>query len=277
MSEPIAFVTNGETVPLTAAAGRGFQYGDGVFRTILKHNRRIVDLEPQSLRLRDDASRLGLRIEEVQLARLRDEATAVAASMDTAVIKLMLTRRDSGRAYRPAGGEVDRHVMLHIAPQYPREYWSDGIVAAMSDTIVAQQSTLAGVKHLNRLEQVLAYQDAPAGAEEVILCDSGGHVICGGRSNLFCVVDNVLMTPDLAHGGVRGFMRDQVLRLADQLGIETRVAPLPRHRFAAADEVFMTNSLIGIWPIKRIDSRRWPPPGAITKRLAQALAHPELS
>ncbi len=277
MSTPIAFSTNGNAAAFTVATGRGFQYGDGVFRTVLKFDGRIIDFDAQLLRLRDDAARLGIRIEEAGLAQLRDEVILVTAATETGAIKLVLTRRDGGRGYRSASGEADRHILLYAAPKYPSEYWSDGIVAAMSTIVIAQQPALAGVKHLNRLEQVLAYQAAPADAEEVILCDVGGHVICGGRSNLFCVIGGVLTTPDLSQAGVHGHMRDKVLRLASELGIRTRVAPIPRRHFAAADEVFVTNSLIGIWPLKRVDSRSWRTPGEVTSRLAQALAHPVLA
>ncbi len=130
---------------------------------------------------------------------------------------------------------------------------------------------LAGVKHLNRLEQVLARAewDDPS-IVEGLMRDADGHVVEGTMSNLFAVLDGVLLTPELSLCGVRGIMREIVLETAARCGLAPVERKIPTEALLRADEVFLTNSLIGVWPVRRFESEEFPV-GDVTRRLMGAL------
>jgi 4-amino-4-deoxychorismate lyase len=274
VSAALTWWCNGRATADGSVGGRGLQYGDGVFRTLLKFGGVVVDEAAQLQKLQRDAARLGIVCDAAQRAALAAEMHEAAGAHRDAAVKLMLVRVDKGRGYPPGSDAADRHVAVYPLPRYPATHWSQGVTAAVSTLRVARQPVLAGIKHLNRLEQVMAYRAAPPEVEEVVLLDTGGAVVGGGRSNLFCVREGVLHTPELSNCGVRGLMRDTLQALAPALGIELRCRDLSLQDVEEADEVFMTNSLIGIWPIRMLGTRRWATPGPVTARLVQRLAHP---
>ena len=137
--------------------------------------------------------------------------------------------------------------------------------------MIARNRDLAGVKHLNRLEQVLARAELSQDCAEGLLLDEPGNVIEGTMTNVFTVARGVLLTPDLSHSGVVGVMRGLVLERAAALSIPCRVLAVKREDILKAEEVFLTNSIIGLWPVWRIDSRKYPV-GPITRRIQEAIS-----
>ena len=267
----VAALFNGGAVP-DLSAHRGLNYGDGVFRTCLIYKSEVIDIKEQCDVINDDASRLGLS--PVPPATLLREAATLAAGHARAVLKMTLMRAGAGRGYRGDGATTDRLLRRYDAPALRPAAWDSGVAAFRSPLRLGAQPALAGIKHLNRLEQVLASRDWPDGADEALLGDEAGRPVCGTRTNLFWVRDGVLGTPALERCGVAGFMRRKVLALAATLGIATQVRDGSWDELAAADEAFLTNSLVGIWPLARLDARRWAAPGPLTRRLAGRLAHP---
>lgn len=255
------------------ASARGLHYGDGVFRTILKYNNIIIDIEAQFSKLLEDSDALNL---SPSLPDLRNHLERAGRAHDNAVLKLLVMRRATGRGYPPRTAEVQILAQRLPLPRFPLSCWEQGIVSFTSDVKMAAQPRLAGIKHLNRLEQVLASRDWPEDAQEGILEDADSRPICGTRSNLFWVRDDRLYTPELSACGVTGVMRDKVLKLAAAIGVECRIECRSQQELKAADEAFVTNSLIGIWPLRRLDRRHWQAPGPMTRILMQALAHPRL-
>jgi 4-amino-4-deoxychorismate lyase len=141
---------------------------------------------------------------------------------------------------------------------------------------MARQPQLAGIKHLNRLEQVLAARDWQDDADEGILCDGEDQPVCGTRSNLFWVTAAGLHTPALEDCGVAGIMRDRVIEAARAERLPVQIAATHWTCLMDSEEAFVTNSLIGIWPLRAIGDRCWTAPGPVTARLARALGHPQL-
>lgn len=263
---------NGERGAAPSPLSRGLHYGDGVFRTMLLHDGTIVDLERQLAKLATDAGTLDLEL----APSLRDELAAACAGADSGVVKLLLLRAGAARGYRPAGAAADRLLIRYPLPEFPPRHWLDGIAATRSPVTLGAQRQLAGIKHLNRLEQVLASRDWSVGVDEAILGDEQGRPICGTRSNLFWVTGGALHTPVLDRCGVAGMMRAKLIALAARLGLEVRVVAQDWQALADADEAFVCNSLIGIWPLRALDARQWPAPGPLTSDLMRALAHPTL-
>ncbi|TAM09603.1 MAG: aminodeoxychorismate lyase [Nevskiaceae bacterium] len=266
---------DGVALDATLAASRALNYGDGVFRTLLCWQGKVLDFSRHVAVLQRDCETLHL-VCPPQRRLAQAVATAVAGDAATFVVKLTVIRRESGRGYR--GGTASRLLVQRSpAPAYPAAWWTRGIIVATSPVQLAEQPLLAGAKHLNRLEQVLASRNWPRGAGEVIICDRQGRPACGTRTNLFWVDSHgALHTPMLALCGVRGMMRDRVLDCAQRGGVPIAVADAVWPALMQSAEAFVTNSLIGIWPLRRLAERRWAAPGPVTRKLAAALGHPRL-
>jgi 4-amino-4-deoxychorismate lyase len=261
---------NGERVEGAWAGTRGLHYGDGVFRTGLILDGRLVQRDAQLARLTQDASRLDLEV----AAEVAVEVDEVCREAGEGVLRIVLSRVDSGRGYRPIGSRCDRLLRVSPLPDHPAASWRDGIACAWSPVLLAVQPRLAGIKHLNRLEQVLASRDWPEGCREVLMCDSEGRVTCGSRSNVFFVIEGVLVTPDLSFAGVAGMMREHLIGLARRSGVGCEIGLVSPDEVRHASEAFVCNSVIGIWPLRGIGSVAFESPGPVTRRVIDLLGHP---
>ena len=172
----------------------------------------------------------------------------------------------------PARPAPTRMLQLHDWPEFPPACARQGVALRICDIRLGHNPRLAGIKHLNRLEQVLARQEwDDTGIMEGLLLDSESNLVEGTMSNLFLVRDGVLLTPDLQRCGVAGIMRSQLLECAGQISINTEICQLGMVDLHEAEEVFICNSLIGIWPVISIDDRKYNR-GIITSRLQNLLA-----
>lgn len=253
-------------------SSRGLHYGDGVFRTVLVVDGKVVDLDRQMAKLATDAERLNLKTSSVRACR--GELQALAVGQRRGVAKILLWRKAEGRGYRPTTIDAERLVMIDDLPPMPESAWTRGVSAQRSSVVLSEQPLLAGIKHLGRMEQVLAARELPRTTTEAIQCDANGRPISGSRTNLFWVRGGRLYTPDLSACGVAGVMRQKVLEVAEAQGLRWQIAALPWDAFAKSDEAFVTNSLIGICPLRSCDGKRWQAPGAVTRALMTALDHP---
>ena len=264
-------IINGRMTDCVASTDRGLLYGDGLFETIA-----VVEGEPghwqQHLqRLQAGCARLG--IEAVDELLLAGECRQLVDGVGRAVVKIIVTRGSGGRGYRvPARPAPTRMLQLHDWPEFPPACARQGVALRICDIRLGHNPRLAGIKHLNRLEQVLARQEwDDTGIMEGLLLDSESNLVEGTMSNLFLVRDGVLLTPDLQRCGVAGIMRSQLLECAGQISINTEICQLGMVDLHEAEEVFICNSLIGIWPVISIDDRKYNR-GIITSRLQNLLA-----
>jgi 4-amino-4-deoxychorismate lyase len=204
---------------------------------------------------------------------LLTEANQLGQGLQRAVLKILITRQNEGRGYRSTVQAADRLLLLQEAPRYPETHWTQGIRVFKNPLKLALQPALAGIKHLNRLEQVLATRQWPAGMEESILSNPADQPICGTRSNLFWVKAGVLHTSALDQCGVAGMMRNKILQMEET---PAKRATKDWETLLNAEEVFVCNSLIGIWPVRQLEQRQWPEAGPVTRKLQQRLSHPRL-
>ena len=146
-----------------------------------------------------------------------------------------------------------------------------GIRARICALRLGIQPALAGIKHLNRLENVLARRewDGPEIAEGILL-DRDGNVIGGTMTNLFMVENGALVTPELVRCGVAGVTRERIIGHAAASGMACRPEDVTTERLLAADELFVTNSIIGVWQIRELGDRAWKT-GAVTQRIKRWL------
>lgn len=262
-----AMLVNGHSSQLIPADDRGFQYGDGLFETAVLVHGRVRFLDNHLQRLATGCSRLGIAAPDEQT--LRSEIAQVTAGVERGVVKVIVTRVSGGRGYRPSSSSVStRVVALH--PFNPTPHGS--LRLRWCDIRLGRNPRLAGIKHLNRLEQVLAQSEWREGeADEGVMMDTEGEVVCATSANVFAVREGVLVTPDLRFCGVHGVMRAQVLKAAARLRLAVSEEPLWPHDLEMASEVFITNAVRGIRSAASLDSLQWSETGVAT-RLANALS-----
>jgi 4-amino-4-deoxychorismate lyase len=241
---------------------RGLLYGDGVFRTLRAAQGKALHWSLHYLKLQHDCAKLGIVCPEEAL--LCAELDQVLAQHPDGVVKLIVTRGEGARGYTPSADAAPTRIWdFSPLPGYPPEWAAQGIKAHMCSLRLPAQPRLACVKHLNRLENVIAAmelsdaQSRDSQLAEGLLLDTDGHLIEGIRSNLFMVSQGGLVTPDLSRCGVAGIQRGRVMAWALQHGLTLQVRDVGLEETLHADELFIVNSVIGLWPIRELEQRHW--------------------
>ncbi|MGD8378771.1 MAG: aminodeoxychorismate lyase [Gammaproteobacteria bacterium] len=257
------------TIPVT---DRGLQFGDGLFETLAVVDGRVLWFERHLQRLAAGCLRLGLSMPDARL--LAGELTAAAAGLERAVMKLLVTRGDGGRGYRPpVGGGSRRILCLREWPNGLRRHAGQGLRLDFAATRLADQPLLAGLKHLGRQEQVLASLEPQwqgDRVDELLMCDGQDRVVEGTRSNLFVVEADRLLTPGLERNGVAGIMRGLVMEAAVREEIRVVETDLARDRLGNARELMVCNAVMGLQGVTALASRPLAS-GTITRRLQARL------
>jgi len=240
----------GETLP---ADDRGLHYGDGLFESIGVRAGVARFLEAHLARLASGCARLGIRFSSMAVLRA-EIATALALAPPRAMLKIIVTRGSAvRRGYAPQGTEAARRLLSLWPEAALADSVAEGVALHRATFTLADNPALAGIKHLSRIENVMAAAEvAAAGAFDALLLDGSGHVICGSMSNVFLVRDGQVLTPRLDRCGVAGVMRGIVLRECASLGIAAVDGRVTLDALLAADEAFITNARLGVVPVLRV-------------------------
>lgn len=245
-----------ERVPALDPADRGLAYGDGLFESLRVSAGRLPWWDAHLARLANGARRLGLPMPDT--AWLAGEASALLADAPAeAVLKLVLTRGSGGRGYSAPDAPVPTVVLS--AHTLPAPF--DGPLSLRwCETRLALQPRLAGLKHLNRLEQVLARAEwrDPA-IHEGLMLDAAGRVTCATAANVFALVAGRWLTPALHEAGVAGIARGWVLANAPGAA-EAELRPAD---IETAEALFLCNAVRGILPVGRLGQQTWAPHPAL--------------
>ena len=248
-------LVNGVSGNLISIRDRGLLYGDGVFRTFPVHSGKAMNWPLHYQRLKHDCLALDISCPDFDL--LTAELESFSAAHPDAVFKVIVTRGLSARGYVPDPHAAPTHIRdVSPLPVYPDDWKNLGVKLSLCQLRLGHQPRLAGIKHLNRLENVLAAAEMVDAAEGLML-DVDGYVIEGTRSNLFLVSEGVLVTPDLSRCGVAGVQRDRVIMVAKEMGMTVEVRDVELYELHRADELFLTSSVFGLWPVARFDKRCW--------------------
>jgi 4-amino-4-deoxychorismate lyase len=254
---------------------RGLHFGDGVFETVACLHGRARFLALHLERLARGCRALGFPPPPDEL--LRHELGRLAVAQDRSIVKLIVTRGPATvRGYAVSG----REQATRLAIRYPwpvedpvlQQQGASVRIAAMR---LGENPALAGLKHCNRLEQILARSEpAAAGAAETLMLSRSGKLVSGTMTNVFLVDGPAhsprLRTPAIDSCGVAGVMRRVVLREAARCGVMATECALWPADLAAATEIFLTNARVGIWPVGRLEQRVLTP-GPVTQRLQSML------
>ncbi|VAW84169.1 Aminodeoxychorismate lyase [hydrothermal vent metagenome] len=251
-------LVNGQTLNQIATTDRGLLYGDGLFETLLLERQQLYLWSYHYQRLCEGCLRLGIAVPDESL--LLDEMKQVISHAQTerSIIKLLITRGDGGRGYRaPTPHSATRIIQLFDTIQ-SIELVKQGIRARICNTTLGRNVKLAGIKHLNRLEQVLARSEwQHTDIHEGVMLDSEGYVVEGTMSNLFLVIDDVIVTPKLNECGVHGIIRRLLIEQQALLPLPMKIRHVHKQELYEANEIFFTNSLIGVWPVQQLENHRY--------------------
>ena len=251
---PLQSLVNGQQAEHISIRDRGFQYGDGCFETVRILFKKPILWSEHLKRLKYACKTLQLSVnfdllksEVAQLIRV-NKATNV-------ILKIIITRGEGGRGYAPAvQSDCTRILQLidYVAPST-----SSGARVVVCRHRLSSNSFLGGIKHLNRLDQVLASAQIPADCDEGLCMDEAGYVIEGCRSNLLFAIDNKLVSPDLSKSGVEGVMLDHLIDEFGVKGIAVIRRTISMSELKRADEILLCNSVFGVWPIAEIQNEDW--------------------
>jgi 4-amino-4-deoxychorismate lyase len=256
-------LVNGEISSFLPASNRGLNYGDGLFETMVVNHGHPRWWQAHMDRLGIGCERLGMNMPQ-QAVLLREVKTA-SAGLTSAVVKIVLTRQGQARGYGfDINSGCDRIISAHAMPKGLKEPVLQGSWARTCNLRLAIQPALGGVKHLNRLEQVLATAEKfDEGVQEGIMLDWEENVISAISANLFIVMGQRLLTPRLDRCGIRGVVRGQILAAFKSRCEQRRIQP---DLLREAHEVFICNSVKGIVPITRVDAQNYEI-GPVTREL----------
>jgi len=258
---------------------RGLQYGDGVFETLRAEAGRVFFLGPHLARMRRGLDALGIRAEGAE-ALAREGLAEVLSALPRgtpSVLKAIVTRGAGPQGPAPEGAFAPTVLVLGREDAAPRPEAMSAIVSSFRRN---ERSPLARIKSLNYLEMVLARAEAArSGADEAVLLNTSGRVAEASAANVFAVVSGRVVTPGEDEGCLPGIARAKVLELAPRLGIEAAETPVSLEELRGASEVFLTNSRIGVVPLRSLEGRPVGAraPGEFTARLREAFRESELA
>lgn len=262
---------NGFLSDTVSVSDRGFQYGDGVFTTVLVQSGHPLFFTRHLDRLARDCQRLCIPFPP--RAELVREGLSLCKEWGEGVLKVQITRGIGERGYRPP--EYVRPtwvVSMYAPPALPFAFQQDGVAVIHCETHLGIHPSLAGIKHTNRLAHILARLEWKEDSiQEGLMQDGLGHIIEGTMTNLFLVHGGKIITPSIDSCGVAGIVRCLVMEhtLSQDRGILE--AQVNRETIESADELFLTNSVVGVWPIRRIEKRDYKI-GPITRHIQKWLA-----
>ena len=255
MTRTHSYLINGSFDHAISPLDRGFAYGDGVFRTLVMREGSPENWPLHYQKLVADCSAIGIVCPSPEL--LMNDLQQLFLLDETAVAKIIVTRGEGNRGYTPPAVTAPMRVVVKSPmPQYPETRFVDGVNLTVCETRLALQPRLAGIKHLNRLENVLARMEwhSPNIADGIFL-DINDNVIECTAGNIFARFDDTLITPSLTQCGVAGVTRQRIIELAHTLALKIVVETLSLEKLLSADEVIVCNSLYGAWQVKTVQMK----------------------
>jgi 4-amino-4-deoxychorismate lyase len=242
-------IVNGRQQQHITIADRAFQYGDGCFTTIAYRNDHLEFFDAHIERLKFACKTLHIDFDK--WSELESGIVDPLQSNTECVVKVMITRGEGGRGYSPEGALSPSFIISHHSiPSHYTLWQTKGITLTISPITLAKQPLLAGIKHLNRLEQVLVkHALAQTKYDDAVVCDTQQQIVETSVANLFWYKDNVWFTADLSGSGVEGVMRNQLLTIMQQNGMQCQVVKQDVSILFSAQELFVCNSLMLVVPV----------------------------
>lgn len=254
-------LNNSTAAPQIHVQDRAFNYGDGCFTTMYAHNRRAFNYSKHISRLVHDTSRLSIKLDAPLLVKKLDELllTSQGLNNQAIVVKIHISRGVGGRGYElPVNAETVVCISFHKTTIFNADSVNQASIYRLKQCSfsLSSQTLLAGIKHLNRLEQIMAKRELAntQDAEDLVLADQNGNIVEAISANIFLKVNALWLTPSLEHSGVSGVMRSLVLEYFDNQGIAYEVANISTEHLLNASSVFLTNAVKFIIPVSSYET-----------------------
>ena len=266
---------DGKPVGEVSIASRGLHYGDGLFETIAIRAGSVRLWQYHAERLQQGCERLGLKVPDTDQLLCQVEQAVAISNVPAAysIVKVIVVAAPGLRGYgRPRPIDTETYVGAFLTQPVALDKYRNGLDTLLCATRLATGSPLAGLKTLNRLEQVLARSEViEAQLFEGLTLDADDRLICGTMSNVFVVTKNKITTPLLTRCGVAGVMRRHVIESLAETDNNVQETDISTADLAAADEVFLSNSQFGLLPVKSCTDWHWRV-GPVTAQVMQKLA-----
>jgi len=250
-------LVNGIETSALDISDRGLAYGDGLFETmrvvkgkipLFPHHKKRFEQGVRVLRLGDPEElgrQFALSVEE-----------AIRSVYNDAVLKMMVTRGKGARGYPPPALPECNFIAQVFEPMSnDSAKRRNGITIRMLNYTLGHNPVLAGIKHLNRLDQVLASAELD-GDPEGLVRDYQGDLIEGTKSNVLLFFSDRVVTPDLSQCGVEGTLRQFLIEAASETGLDIEVERVPSNALGEVAGIAMINSVFGCWPVRKLDDRK---------------------
>jgi 4-amino-4-deoxychorismate lyase len=260
MNHKNSYLINGDFNQEISPLDRGFAYGDGIFRTMLIHNGQPDNWPLHYQKLVADCAVIGIVCPSAELLISDIHQLFSVTENQPEVAKIIITRGEGARGYAPSAITNPTRVVIKSAiPNYAPDIFEKGVSLHLCETRLPPQNKLAGIKHLNRLENVMARMEwSDESLFDGLMLDQQDGVIECTMSNIFVRFDDMLITPDLTACGVAGITRQRIIWFANMLRLKVEVKSLPFAKMAFADEVIICNSLFGAIAVSNIGYKKWP-------------------
>lgn len=242
-------------------SNRALSYGDGIFETIRIVNGMVPLLDYHRARFLRGVEALTLgssleMLEQFDHALERAVQKMQLIEHPSGLVKLFAIRREGGRGYAPAQPCVtDIQLQAFELPHYQSEFYSKGIHLKLCDHRLSEQPALAGIKHLNRLDQVLAAREL-ADSPEGLMLDQHNHVVEGTKSNLVVFSGEKIVTPEIVNCGIRGTLLSALLA-GEVASLKLHERPITLDDIYSADGLAMINSVFGVWPVSQFEQAEY--------------------
>ncbi len=256
MANQQTFLINGGLNQGISPLDRGLSYGDGVFRTFKVVNGLVIDWPLHYQRLVHDCGAIGIVCPSAEL--LMSDIAHLFLIDETAIAKIIVTRGEGARGYAPPAVTMPTRIVIKSKmPSYAKHY-DEGVQLFKCKTLLSYQAQLAGVKHLNRLENVLARAEwSDPSYFDGLMLDMEGNVIECTSANIFARYGNELHTPLIARCGVAGVTRQSIINLAYLAKLTPITKNIQYDDLLQADEVVICNSVYGALQVRAIADRKW--------------------
>lgn len=270
-------MVNGEITDTLSVSDRGLAFGDGLFETMRLENNQLPFLQLHLQRLSSGCESLGISfdLKKLQHSLVLFQSHLTHSGYHSGVVKIIVTRGAGGRGIVPPGTEqqTPSQILSFRHDGNSHTGWlREPIELILSDYVLPCNPALAGIKHLNRLDYVLAAsRRALDEDQQLVLTNADRHVVETLHHNIFCLLGDDLVTPLLDTAGVSGIVRRLIVeQIAPQLGVSVIVRPLPLDELRQADEIFITNAVMGVVPVRKFDDCNLSNHG-VSKKIGNAL------
>ncbi|MFL2559936.1 MAG: aminodeoxychorismate lyase [Gammaproteobacteria bacterium] len=249
---------NGKPSSSISIFDRGFLYGDGVFETILVINKKLINFNLHVKRIKIGCA--SLKIKNLNYTALNKFITKALKDQNSCVLNITITRGTAKkRGYNLNIGKVKPNIIISTSkiPNYPKKYNKEGVSTKFSKNILENSNRFSKIKHLNRLEQVLASEELTKNNPEIILCDKDKFIVEGVASNIFFIKKNIFYTPPIENCGVEGIMRSVIISYLNKNKYNIKISKIKKNNFKNYDGAFFCNSIRLIWNIKSIENYKY--------------------